>query len=285
MESLAYYNGVIKPLEEMKIPITDRSIYFGDGVYEVVYCLNNTPFALKEHINRFYSSLKLLKINFNMPKEELKKTIEMLVKKQGSQNQIVYWQVSRGAALRDHVFPENASPNLLITVKEKEIKNMKSLRYNLIIEPDTRFLHCNIKTINLIPAVLASEKAKQNNCDEAILHRNGRVTECAHSNVAILKDGVFKTAPLDNLILPGVTRAHLIQFCKELKIPVLEKPFNLEELKEADEVIVCASGCLCMGVNSINGIKIKNSAPRLLEALQNRYEQELSNQCKGFKFK
>ena len=223
MENLAYYNGEIKPIEELKIPILDRAVYFGDGVYEVVYSINKKPFALKEHINRFYSSLKLLKINFKMKEEELKNLILTLVEKQKSKHQIIYWQASRGSGFREHVFPLNQNANLLITIREQKIKNMNKLKYNLITEKDTRFLHCNIKTINLIPAIMASEKAKQKNCDEAVLFREGEmVTECAHSNIAILKDGVFKTAPANNLILPGVTRAHTIEIRKNLKIPVIQ---------------------------------------------------------------
>ena len=177
METVAYYNGEINSIENIKIPITDRAIYFGDGVYEVVYCINKIPFALDDHIDRFYKSCELLKINFETKKEELKKLILSLIEKQKSSKQIVYWQASRGSDFRDHVFPKKNKPNLLITVREKELKNMHKLRYNLILEEDTRFFHCNIKTLNLIPSVMASEKAKQNGCDEAVLHRKGSITE------------------------------------------------------------------------------------------------------------
>lgn len=279
MEGLGYYNGEIKPIKELKIPVTDRAIYFGDGVYEVCYCINKKPFAIDEHINRFYDSLSLLKIDFKTKKQELKKIIEYVIKKHDAKHQSVYWQVSRASAIRNHVFPSNKKPNLLIMVTENKIVDMKKTRYDLILEQDTRFLHCNIKTLNLIPAVLASEKAKQNNCQEAVLHRGETITECAHSNVGILKDGVFKTAPLNNLILPGVTRAHLIKICENLNVPVLEKPFTIKELLEADEVIVLASGCLCMGVNSINGKKVGNKAPSLLKTLQNSYEKLFISRC------
>ncbi len=279
MENLGYYNGEIKKLEELKIPALDRSVYFGDGVYEVVYCVNQNPFGLKDHIKRFYDSCRLLKINFNMKKEKLEKLVKDMAKKQGGKYQSIYWQASRSSAIREHIFPQNKKPNLLIMVTENKIKNMNKLRYDLITEKDTRFFHCNIKTLNLIPSVLASEKAKEQNCNEAVLHRGEMVTECAHSNVSIIKDGVLKTAPLSNLILPGVTRAHMIKFCKKLKIPVLEKHFTIKELFDADEVIVSASGCLCMGVNSIDKKKVGGNAPNILKAIQNAYEQEFINQC------
>lgn len=279
MEGLGYYNGEIKPIKELKIPVTDRAVYFGDGVYEVCYCVNQKPFAIDEHINRFYSSLNLLKIEFKMEKKDLKQTIENMLKKHNAKHQSIYWQVSRASAIRDHVFPCGGKPNLLIMVTEKRIVDMKKIRYDLILEKDTRFLHCNIKTLNLIPAVLASEKAKQQNCHEAVLHRGETITECAHSNIGILKNGIFRTAPLNNLILPGVTRAHLIKICNNLDVPVLEKPFTIDELLQADEVVVLASGCLCMGVNSINGQKVGNKAQYLLKTLQNSYEKLFINQC------
>lgn len=282
MQNLGYYNGEIKPLDELKIPVTDRAIYFGDGVYEVVYCLNQKPFALEDHVERFYDSCKLLKIDFDMDKEALKNLIKKLIIQQGGKYQSVYWQTSRGSSIREHIFPKNATPNLLIMITENKLKNMNKTRFNLILEEDTRFFHCNIKTLNLIPSVMASEKAKQNNCDEAVLHRGELITECAHSNVAILKDGVFKTAPRSNLILPGITRAHIIKFCKELKIPVVEQYFNVSELKDADEIIVSASGCLCMGVDSIDGKKVGGKAPKLLKTIQNAYEKEVIKQCGCF---
>lgn len=283
MENIAYYNGEVKPITELKIPILDRAVYFGDGVYEVVYSINQKPFALEEHLNRFYSSLNLLKINFKMKKENLKDLILSLLKKQKSKNQIIYWQASRASGFREHVFPLEQNANLLITIREQKIKNMNKLKYNLIVEKDTRFLHCNIKTLNLIPSIMASEKAKQQNCDEAVLFREGEmVTECAHSNIAILKDGILKTAPANNLILPGVTRAHVIEICKNLKIPVLEQAFSLKELKQADEVIVLASGCLAMGVNSIQGQKVKNKDSANLKAIQEKYQQKVIECCGDF---
>ena len=103
---------------------------------------------------------------------------------------------------------------------------------------------CNIKTINLLPAVLANQKAEEAGCDETIFHRGDRVTECSHSNVHILKDGALKTAPCDNLILPGITRAHRIAQCREMGVPVIEEPFTLDELFDADEVFFSSSSAL-----------------------------------------
>lgn len=139
----------------------------------------------------------------------------------------------------------------------------------LITEPDTRFFHCNIKTLNLIPSVMASEKAKRAGCQETVLYREGgRVTECAHSNVHIIKDGALYTAPLDNLILPGIARKHLIQACARLGISVHEEPYYLEDLFAAEEVLVTSSSNLCLHAHEIDGKPVGGMQPELIEALR-----------------
>ena len=145
---------------------------------------------------------------------------------------------------------------------------------------DTRFLHCNIKTLNLIPAVIASQRAKDAGCFEAVFHRNGRVTECAHSNVHIIKNGVLITAPTDNLILPGIARKHIIEACKKMNIPVMEEPFYLEQLFDADEVLVSSAGALCLAANQIDGKSVGGKATEIVLKLQNRLLQDFIEQTK-----
>jgi D-alanine transaminase len=138
----------------------------------------------------------------------------------------------------------------------------------LITLDDTRFFHCNMKTLNSIPTVLASAKTVAAGADEAVLHRGGRVTECAHSNVSIIKDGCLVTAPADNLILPGVARAHLLAMCERFGIQVREEPYTLNDLMSADEVIVTASSMLCRPAREIDGKPVGGKAPELLKMLQ-----------------
>ena len=146
---------------------------------------------------------------------------------------------------------------------------------SLISLEDTRFFHCNMKTLNLIPTVLASAKAEEAGADEAVFHRNGRVTECAHSNISIiLSDGSIKTAPADNLILAGVARAHLIKMCERFGITVREEPYTLDELMAADEVIVTSSGTLCRPVDRVDGKSVGGKAPELLRKLQDALMQD-----------
>jgi D-alanine transaminase len=161
-------------------------------------------------------------------------------------------------------------PSLLIYVKPHKMKDL-AIPYNLISMEDIRFKLCNIKTLNLIPSVLANQRAVEANCDEAVLHRGSRVTECAHSNISILKDGVLRTAPTDELILPGITRKHLIELAKQNNIPVDESPFSMVELMNADEIIVTSSSALCIRVATIDKIPVGGKDPERIKLLQDAY--------------
>ena len=268
MKNLGYYNGQFGEADEMMVPMNDRVCYFGDGVYDATYSRNYKIYALDEHIDRLYNSAALLRIEIGQTKEEMKSILNEMVSKMDTGENFVYWQVTRGTGNRNHLFPTDGSKgNLWINISPKDIVDIHK-KLKVITMEDTRFLHCNIKTLNLIPSVMASQKAKEMNCDEAIFHRSGRVTECAHSNVHIIKDGVFTTAPLDNLILPGTARAHLLTACKKLGIPAKETPFTLDELMAADEIIISSAGSLCLEVSEIDGKPVGGKAQDILHRLQ-----------------
>ena len=273
MKNLGYYNGKFGEIEEMSIPMNDRVCYFGDGVYDATYSRNYKIFALDEHVDRIYNSARLLSMNITETKEEMKAILLEMVQKMDTGENFVYWQVTRGTGKRNHAFPENVGTNLWITISHKDIVDTYK-KIKLITMEDTRFFHCNVKTLNLIPSVIASENAKQAGCDETVFHRSGRVTECAHSNVHIIKDGVFVTAPTDNLILPGIARAHLIKACRKLGIPVSETPYTLHELMNADEIIVSSSGSLCLAAEEVDGKAVGGKAPEILKKLQDEVLRE-----------
>ncbi|MEE1110370.1 MAG: aminotransferase class IV [Lachnospiraceae bacterium] len=252
MKRLGYYNGNYGPLEEMTVPMNDRVSWFGDGVYDAGPCRNYHIFALDEHVDRFFRSAAALQIVMPVTKDELKNLLNELVRKMDTGNLFVYYQVTRGTGIRKHAFTEGAG-NLWVTLTPAEISDGHT-PIQLVTTEDTRFLHCNIKTLNLIPSVMASQKAAEAGCAEAVFYRpGGRVTECAHSNVHILKNGTLYTAPTDNLILPGIARAHLLRACAALDIPFREEAFYLDDLMNADEVIVTSSSNLCLRADMIDG--------------------------------
>ena len=267
MKNLGYYNGKFDEIENMVIPMNDRAHYFGDGVYDATYSRNHIIWNLQEHLDRLYNSARLLQIEPPCSKEEMAEILKEMVKKVDDGNQFVYWQVTRGTADRNHAFPKGVKSNLWIMLRPRNVADTyKSAK--VVTTEDTRFLHCNIKTLNLIPSVMAAQKAEEAGVDECIFHRNGRVTECAHSNVHIIRDGKLVTAPLDNLILPGIARANLIAMAKKLGYEVEEVPYTLDDLMNAEEVIITRCGSFCQPVSEVDGKPVGGRQPQMLKKLQ-----------------
>lgn len=254
MKNLGYYNGEIGTIEELKVPMTDRGLYFGDGIYDAAYSRNHIIYALDEHIDRFYRNLARLELNLPMSKAQLRDLLCDLLHRVDDGEQFVYWQATRGSALREHVYPENGcgTANLMVMLRPVKIRD-KNAPMRLISAEDKRYLYCDIKTLSLLPSVLSAQKAKAAGADECVMHRDGRVTECSHSNISMLKDGIFITPPTDCYILPGVGRAHLLAACRALGIPTEERPFTMDELREADELIVSSAGLLCCRAIELDG--------------------------------
>ena len=266
MKNLGYYNGKIGLIEEISAPITDRAFYFGDGVYDAVMCRNNIPYLLCEHINRIFKNACLLSITPPIRKEELSHLIKELCLKVEGEEKFVYFHISRGSGIRNHEFTSTKA-NLCIMIKPQKIENIYE-KMDICSTNDIRFKMCNIKTLNLLPSVLSAQHAKNNKCEESVFVRDGFVTECSHSNISILKAGKLITAPADCYILPGVTRAHLINACQKHGVEVIEKRYSLKELCEADEIIVTSSSKMAKGVKRVDGKCVGGKDEKLLKKLQ-----------------
>lgn len=267
MQTLGYYDGKYDEIDKMVVPFDDRSHYYGDGVYDATCAGNHVIFNLDEHVDRFFNSAALLKIEIPHTKQEVKDILNEMVKKVDGDELFVYWQVTRAVAPRNHVFPAGQKGRLWIMIRPSKIGD-PSKTLKLMTVEDTRFLHCNIKTLNLIPNVMASELGKQHGCNEIVFHRGDIVTECAHSNVHMIKDGVFITHPTDHYILPGISRVHLIKMCKVAGIPVDERPFTVAEMMDADEVIVSSSSNFCLSAHEIDEKPVGGKAPEILATLR-----------------
>lgn len=277
MKTLGYYNGKIGEIDELMIPMNDRVHWFGDGVYDAGPCRNYHIFAIDEHIDRFFNSAALMDIRMPVTKAELKDLLNELVRKVDTGNLFVYYQVTRGGySNRLHSFDPDVPANLWVTLTPAEIHDGKT-PIKCVTEPDTRFYHCNIKTLNLMPSVMAAQHAKKDGVQETILYRRNmgnRVTECAHSNVHIIQDGKIYTAPTDELILPGIARAHLIRMAKKLGYGVSETPYDLDTLRKADEILVTSSSNLCLWCNNLDGEPVGGRAPEMLEDLRSHLIDE-----------
>ncbi len=278
LKNLGYYAGKYDLIENMQVPMTDRVCWFGDGVYEATATRNGVIYCLDEHIERFYNSAKMVEIEIPMEKSELAALLSDLVSKVDTTDtngeSFLYWQITRGANVpRGHEFPVGAKANLWVTVTPRKLadvyKEMKVLSHE-----DIRFFMCNIKTLCLLPNVLAAEKAKKAGAGECVQYRaeaNGiknRVTEGSHSNVHCIKDGKIYTAPLDNLILPGIARKNLKKVAAKLCIEVVEEPFSLEFLMGADEVIFTSSSNFCVRATHVDGTPVGGKAAELLNKIR-----------------
>ena len=273
MQAIAYYDGKIGAPEELMVPFNDRVHFFGDGVYDATVGANGKVYLLQDHLDRFYTSAKALDIHIPMEKAALGELLTDLLGKVDGTTHFVYWQVTRGINDRNHVYPEGMPGKLWVMIRPNHL-NDPDVPIRLVTAPDTRFYHCNIKTLNLIPSVVAAQDAARRGVQETVFHRDGIVTECAHSNVSILKDGVFYSHPNDELILRGIAKTHMIQACYRLGITVMEKPYTLDDLRAADEIIVTSSSNFCLHACELDGAPAGGKDPGTLKAIQDAVLQE-----------
>lgn len=275
MNDIAYYNGKITSINEMMIPANDRGFYFGDGIYEAAMVYNHKIFALADHLDRMENSAAMVRIQLPDTREKIGEILKDLVSRVDSGCQFLYWQITRGAAPRNHLFPAETPSSLYVYSKPwKGVEMSDSYKLKSVV--DTRFLHCNIKTLNLLPNVLAAQEAKDNGCQEAVFVRDGMVTEGSHSNISIVRGGVFITHPADNLILPGIERKHILAYCRELGIPAEERAFTLDELKEADEVLVTSTSHPSMRAMEVDGCPVGMKDPETIAKLRAKYMEDIA---------
>ena len=267
MKTLGYYNGKIDKLDKITVPMLDRACYFGDGVYDVTFSRNHKIYMLEEHVSRIFASAARIGIHPQICENELCELLRSLIRKMDDGEQWVYFQLSRATDFRAHAFPEHPVPNLWIMLKPAKIKDTYQPMRCITME-DTRFLHCNVKSLNLLPNVLATQATVEAGVDECILHRGNDVTECAHSNLSILSKGKLITHPADCHILAGTGRAHLLGACRTMGIDVEERVFTMEEMMAADELLITSASALCVRVSEVDGVKVGGRAGDTVKKLQ-----------------
>lgn len=272
MINIGYYNGVMGPVDEIRIPMRDRAMFFGDGVYDVTFANNHKLFAMEDHLDRFYRSCQLMRIDFHLTRPQLTCEIQKCVDAAETDGPVViYWQTSRGNGPRNHEFPDaSVKPTLLIMITPaKSLNHEEAMKLSEC--EDTRFFHCNIKTVNLIPNVMAAQKAKEEGCGETVMHRGSQLTECAHSSLLILKDGKLIGPKLNELILPSISRKHIFEIAADLGIPCEARDVTMDEVYDADEVIVCSTTKLCVAADTLNGKPVGMKDRELFHTIQKTY--------------
>lgn len=278
------WNDQIVDRTEVKIDMEDRGYQFSDGVYDVVRAYNGRFFTLDAHVDRFFSSMERIEIDAPFTKEELKKQLHHLLEINQIDTGNIYFQISRGiASPRDHIFPEPGAVPPVFTasatvVPRNQDKMDKGITASIV--PDMRWLHCDIKSISLLGNILAKHEAHKKGFDEAVLHRDGMVTECSSSNMWMVKDGIVYTHPDGNLILPGITKKVILEAAEKAGIPVKEERFHLEQLAQADEAFSSSTTIEVLPIINIDDKPVgQGKKGPIVEKLQRYFVAEVEAEC------
>ncbi|WP_251942769.1 D-amino-acid transaminase [Staphylococcus sp. Marseille-Q5304] len=240
--------------QDAKVPYNDRGYVFGDGIYEYIRIYDNYMFMAKPHFERLVRSAGEIGLNLKYSVDGFIELVQELIDANGIINGGVYIQVTRGAAPRDHAFPEESTEANVMAFTKSYDRPYKKLEEGIsaVTTEDIRWLRCDIKSLNLLGNVLAKEYAAKNNAGEAIQHREDIVTEGSSSNVYAIKDGEIYTHPVNNYILNGITRKVIKSIAEQYEIEFNEEVFTLDFLKNADEVIVSSTSVEVMPVVKLN---------------------------------
>lgn len=274
------WQGELMDKSDVRVSPDDRGYVFGDGIYEVFRVYGGRLFEKEAHLERLVRSAEGIRLKLPYGTEELAVMLERLVAKEGTKEGTVYMQITRGTAPRAHPFPTGAEPVLMAYCKElkRPVETMQT-GVKAVTKEDVRWLHCDLKTLNLLANVLAKQEALDRGADEVILHRSGSVTECSASNVMMVKDGVLLTHPANHLILHGITRAVTLRLARQLELPVEERAFSLGELAEADESMLTGTTVEITPIVEIDGRPVGGGTPgSVTRKLQAAFEREISLQ-------
>ncbi len=277
---MVYLNGSFVPYAEAVVPIEDRGFVFADGVYEAVRFYGGKPFALDEHLARLERSAAAIDLELPAVEELAMATRETVVRNRCS-DAVVYLQVTRGSAPRKHEFPvPSTTPTVFMIAREVARPDAKRLAAGVacITVPDIRWHRCNIKSIALLPNVLAKQQAAEAGAAEAVLVRDGVVTEGGSSNFFLVRDSCLFTHPADEHILAGITRGIVLSLARELRIEVREEKFGLSEVETANEAFISSTGIEILPVTTIDDRRVGCGLPgpvtmRLWQAYDARIAQ------------
>ena len=278
---LVYVNGRYVDSTDATISVLDRGFMFGDGVYEVWRVVRGQLFEAARHQSRLERGLRELRMA-QPPESSLDGLLAIarrLLEANGllDREATLYVQVTRGAAARTHFFPPaGTSPTLLVMASAFAPSDARFSGTTVITQPDIRWLRCDIKTVQLLPNVLARQAATEAGASEAIFERDGTITEGTHTTVCGIIDGVLRTHPANHLVLPGVTRHVVLDLARALGVRVREEAMTVEEVARAEELFLTGTTTDVTPIVAVDGRSVAEGVPgpiaralldRLLERL------------------
>ena len=252
---MIHLNGEFMPIEKATISVLDRGFIFGDGVYEVIPVYSRRPFRLEEHLARLQASLDAIRLANPHPPSEWTGLVGKIIAGNPWEDQNVYLQVTRGAAKRDHAFPKGIKPTVFLMASELVPPSAELVESGAkaIVLPDFRWLRCDVKSISLLGNCMLRTLAADRGCVEAILVRDGLLTEASASNVFVVKNGTVLAPPKSHLILPGITYDVVLEILRANALPHEVRPVAESELRSAEEIWVTSSSREVLAITTLDG--------------------------------
>lgn len=287
-EPCCYLNGDYLPLEGARVSVLDRGFLFGDGVYEVVPAYHGRIFRLDEHLDRLHASLAAIRLDSPLTRPGWRGVLEALIRRNGGGDLSLYLQVTRGPGPgRDHAFPPAPLPTVFAMASRQSPPDPEWLRAGIaaVTVPDIRWQRCDIKAVTLLANVLLRQQALDAGAQEALLIRDGELTEGSASNVFIVRDGRLATPPKGPLLLPGITRDLVVELALRDGMACEERPVRADELFTADEVWTTSSTREVMAVTRIDGRIVGDGRPgamwRRMRQLYDEFKASLADASGG----
>ena len=277
---MIYLNGEFMPIEQARIPVLDRGFIFGDGVYEVIPVYSRHPFRLVEHLRRLQDSLNSIKLVNPHEDQTWMRLIKRLVELNDPQDQSLYMHITRGPAKRDHAFPQVINPTVFLMSNPLTTPPLQQVREGVcaITAVDNRWLRCDIKAIALLPNVLLRQEAVEAGCVEAVLLRDGFMTEGAASNIFVVADGVMLAPPKNHRMLPGITYDVVLELARTNGIRHEIREIPESELRGAQEVWLTSSTKEVLAITRLDDTPVGNGKPGPIFARLYALYQDYKNQ-------
>lgn len=260
---IVFLNGEFLPIEQARVPVLDRGFIFGDGVYEVVPVYGGRPFRWPQHLARLRRSLAAIAIADPRDDDGWHALVDMLVRRHPWPDQIVYLQVTRGVAKRDHAFPAGVTPTVFAMTNElvPVPATLREQGVAAISLPDERWQHCDIKSISLLGNVLARQAAVEAGAFECVMFRDGYLTEGAASNVWVVRDGRVAGPPRDRRVLEGIRMGLIDELCAGAGLLLDTRPITREEVFAADELLLSSATREVLPITRIDGRPVGAGRP------------------------
>ena len=260
---MIYLNGEFMPIEQARIPVLDRGFIFGDGVYEVIPVYSRHPFRLAEHLRRLQSSLNSIKLANPHNDATWTRLIGRLIELNEPEDQSLYMHVTHGPAKRDHAFPKDVTPTVFLMSNPLTTPPRQQVNEGVcaITAVDNRWLRCDIKAIALLPNVLLRQEAVEAGCVEAVLLREGFMTEGAASNIFVVRNDVLLAPPKNHLMLPGITYDVVLELAQAAGIRHEVREISEAELRGAQEVWLTSSTREVLAITRLDDTPVGNGKP------------------------